>query len=63
MKRLDGGLVATQGLTKRDSEIRAMEDAILAKAESELDDFEREQLELLREHEKAVLQNKKKRSW
>lgn len=63
LKRLDGGLVATQGLTKRDSEIRAMEDAILAKAESELDDFEREQLELLREHEKAVLQNKKKRGW
>jgi hypothetical protein len=38
-----------------------MEDAILQKAESELDDYEREQLELLREHEKAVLENRKKR--
>jgi hypothetical protein len=38
-----------------------MEDAILQKNESELDDYEREQLELLREHEKAVLTNSKKR--
>jgi hypothetical protein len=38
-----------------------MEEAILQKAESELDDYEREQLELLREHEKAVLENRKKR--
>jgi tRNA(Glu) U13 pseudouridine synthase TruD len=63
LKRLDGAAIGAQGLNARDKEIRAMEDAILAKAESELDDFEREQLELLREHEKAVLQNNKKRGW
>ena len=61
LQRLDGQLIATQGLTKRDREIRAMEDALLQKAESELDDNEREQLELIREHEKAVLANRKKR--
>lgn len=61
LRRLDGVLIGTQGLTPRDKEIRAMEDAILQKAESELDDYEREQLELLREHEKAVLENRKKR--
>ena len=61
LRRLDGQLIGTQGLTPRDREIRAMEDAILQKAESELDDYEREQLELLREHEKAVLENRKKR--
>jgi len=61
LRRLDGQLIGTQGLTPRDREIRAIEDAILQKAESELDDYEREQLELLREHEKAVLENRKKR--
>jgi len=61
LQRLDGQLIATRGLTKRDREIRAMEDALLQKAESELDDNEREQLELIREHEKAVLANRKKR--
>lgn len=63
LKRLDGAAIGTQGLNARDREIRAMEDAILQKSESELDDFEREQIELLREHEKSVLENKKKRSW
>jgi hypothetical protein len=38
-----------------------LEEAIQQKNESELDDYEREQLELLREHEKAVLENRKKR--
>ena len=61
LKRLDGQLLGTQGLTKRDREIKAMEDEIQQKAESEMDDYEREQLELLREHEKAVLENRKKR--
>lgn len=61
LRRLDGQLLGTQGLTKRDREIRAMEEAILQKAEGELDDYEREQLELLREHEKAVTENSKKR--
>lgn len=61
LKRLDGQLIGTQGLTKRDREIREMEDAIQQKSESEMDEYEREQLELLREHEKAVLENRKKR--
>jgi hypothetical protein len=61
LRRLDGQKIGTQGLTPRDKEIRAMEDAILQKVESEMDDYEREQLELLREHEKAVRENRKKR--
>lgn len=61
LRRLDGELIGTQGLSKRDREIREMEDAILQKAESDLDAYEREQLELLREHEKAVRENRKKR--
>jgi hypothetical protein len=63
LRRMDGQAIGLQGLTKRDREIRAMEDAIQQKAESEMDDYEREQLELLREHEKAVLENRKKRGW
>jgi hypothetical protein len=61
LKRLDGVMIGTQGLSRRDREIRALEDVIQQKAESEMDDYEREQLELLREHEKAVLENRKKR--
>jgi hypothetical protein len=61
LKRLDGVMIGTQGLNKRDREIRALEDAIQQKNESELDDYEREQLELKKEHEKAVLENRKKR--
>jgi hypothetical protein len=61
LRRLDGGVIGTQGLRPRDREIRAMEDAIQQKAESEMDDYEREQLELQKEHEKAVLENRKKR--
>ena len=61
LRRLDGVMIGAQGLTQRDREIRAIEDAIRDKAHSELDDDEREQLELLREHEKAVLENRKRR--
>lgn len=61
LRRMDGQPIGMQGLTQRDREIRAMEDAIQQKAESEMDDYEREQLELLREYEKAVLANRKKR--
>jgi hypothetical protein len=61
LRRLDGRLIGTEGLPKRDKEIRAIENAILQRAESEMDDDEREQIELLREHEKAVLENRKKR--
>jgi hypothetical protein len=62
LKRLDRQSIGTQGLTPRDREIRAMESAILQRAENETDDDEREQLELQREHAKAVTENKKKRS-
>ena len=61
LRRLDGVMIGAQGLTQRDREIRAMEEAIRDKAHSELDDYEREQLELLREHEKAVIENRKRR--
>jgi hypothetical protein len=60
LNRLDGQLIGTQGLTARDREIRAMEDAIQHRAESEMDDYEREQLELAREYEEAVAKNRKK---
>lgn len=49
--------------TKRDREVREMERQIMQKAEDELDDYEREQLELLRDYEKAIAKNKKTRGW
>jgi hypothetical protein len=61
LKRLDGQLIGTQGLNKRDREIKALEDAIQQKSLSEFDDYEREQLELIKEHEKAVLKKTKRR--
>jgi hypothetical protein len=61
LRRLDGLAVSTLGLSKRDKEVREMEDAILHKAESELSEEERQQLELLREHERAVAVNSRKR--
>ena len=61
LRRMDGQPIGMQGLTQRDREIRAMEDAMQQKAESEMNEYEREQLELLREYEKAVLANRKKR--
>jgi len=61
LRRLDCELLGTQGLSKRDREVRDLEDAIQQKSESEMDDYEREQLELLREHEKAVIENRKRR--
>ena len=61
LRRMDGQLIGTQGLTPRDKEIREMEDAILKRAESEMDDYEREQLELSRAYDKAVAENRKKR--
>lgn len=60
LRRMDGQQVGQQGLTKRDREIRAMEDALLEKALSEMDDYEREQYELGQEHEKALRERGKK---
>ena len=53
LRRMDGQKVGTEGLTQRDREIREMEDAILKKAVSEMDEYEREQYELSQEYEKA----------
>jgi hypothetical protein len=61
LRRLDSGLIGTAGLTKRDKEIRAMEDALLEKAVSEMDNYEREQCDLAEEHEKAVLESRERR--
>jgi hypothetical protein len=52
----DSGYVA---LNKRDKEIREMEEALLKRFESELSKDEKEQLELLREHEKALQKRKR----
>jgi hypothetical protein len=51
-KRLDGQ--DRYGVSERDREVRLIEEAILARAEAALSDEEREQLELLREHDAAV---------
>jgi hypothetical protein len=61
LSRLDSQLTGMHQLTSRDKEIREMEESILRRAESELDDYERKQLELLREHEREVSENRKKR--
>ena len=47
------------GLTKRDREIRAFEEEFHKQSENELSDEEKEQLDLVREHEKAVKKRKK----
>ncbi len=47
-------------VTKRDREIEAMEAEILKYAESQMSDSEREQLEILREHEENVAKMRKK---
>jgi hypothetical protein len=54
LRRMDGQKVGTEGLTRRDREIREMEDAIMKKAVSEMDDYEREQYELGQAYEKAL---------
>lgn len=60
LRRMDGQPIGMQGLTRRDREIRAMEDAILKKAVSEMDDYEREQYELSQEYEKALREKSRK---
>ena len=59
LRRLDGMDRSTYGLTQRDREIRKMEDAILDAAQRDLDEYDREQLELLKEHENSVRENSK----
>ena len=59
LKRVDGQVVGHQN--ERDREVWEMEQQILGRIRSEMTTEELEQLELLREHEKAVLENRKKR--
>jgi len=47
--------------TKRDKEVRDMEDALRKQFEAEMTDEEREQQELLKEHEASVKKTKKNR--
>ncbi len=54
LRRMDGQKIETEGLTRRDREIREMEEAIMKKAVSEMDEYEREQYELSQEYEKAL---------
>jgi hypothetical protein len=54
LRRMDGQKVGTEGLTRRDREIREMEEAIMKKAVSEMDEYEREQYELGQAYEKAL---------
>lgn len=61
LRRLDGQQITTQGMNSRDKSIKAMEDAIQDKAVSDMDDYQREQYELGLEHEKALLENRKRR--
>ncbi len=54
LRRMDGQMVGKEGLSRRDREIREMEDAIMKKAVSEMDKHEREQYELSKAYEKAL---------
>ena len=60
LRRMDGQIVGH--LSKRDKEISELETALIQQATYELDDYEKEQLELLKAHNKAVEENRKKRS-
>lgn len=60
LRRMDGQIVGH--LSKRDKEISELESAFIQQAEAELDDYQKEQLELLKAHNKAVEENRTKRS-
>jgi hypothetical protein len=60
-RRLDGASVRTHGLSKRDRDIRELEEAILQRVQAEMTPEEREQHELAREGERAVVTSRKKR--
>ena len=59
LRRMDGQIVGHQ--SKRDREVWEIEQKLIESMQSEMTDDEREQLELVIEHEKAVLENRKKR--
>ncbi len=50
----------TRGMSKRDLEVRRIEEELLKRFEAEMTDEEREQQELLKEHEASVKKTKKK---
>ncbi len=50
-----------RAFTERDKEVRDLEDALRKRFEAEMTDEEREQQELLKEHEASVKKTKKKR--
>jgi hypothetical protein len=58
LPRVDRQGVRTE--SRRDREVREMEEQLRKKFEAEMTDYEREQLELLREHEKALQEQRKK---
>lgn len=58
IKRVDGQVVGH--LNARDKEIWEMERKLQKRSDDEMDGYEREQIELLKAHEKAVVENRKK---
>ncbi|MBT8545063.1 hypothetical protein G6730_08765 [Polynucleobacter paneuropaeus] len=59
MTRAGFGVPQSSMLTKRDREIRALEEGLLKQFENKLSAEEKEQLDLVKEHEKAVKKRKK----
>ncbi len=59
LTRAGFGIPQSSMLTERDREIRALEEGLLKQFKNELSDEEKEQLDLVREHEKAVKKRKK----
>jgi len=59
LTRAGFGIPQSSMLTKRDREIRALEEGLLKQFENELSNEQKEQLDLVKEHEKAVKKRKK----
>lgn len=59
LTRAGFGIPQSSMLTKRDREIRALEEGLLKQFENELSNEQKEQLDLVREHKKAVKKRKK----
>jgi hypothetical protein len=59
LTRAGFGIPQSSMLTKRDREIRALEEGLLKQFENELSNEQKEQLDLIRDHEKAVKKRKK----
>jgi hypothetical protein len=59
LTRAGFGTPQSSMLTKRDREIRALEEGLLKQFESELSSEQKEQLDLVRDHEKVVKKRRK----